>query len=97
MVQSRESGAGEQIFIALIYCSEPDAINRVNSARTVFTEKLQKLYASATEFVRTTDPTDVDFTKFLQSLTEFLGMTRTMNDDYMKKVMEQIELNAKSG
>ena len=78
------------------------ALNRMQSielksARTVFTEKLQKLYASATEFVRTTDPTDVDFTKFLQSLTEFLGMTRTMNDDYMKKVMEQIELNVKSG
>jgi hypothetical protein len=82
--------------IALIYGSDQDAINRVNTLRKEFTAKTQKVYSSATEFMRILTPTDDIFEKFIESLAEFRNATNEMNIEFMKRILKQMELSSQS-
>jgi hypothetical protein len=89
LMQSREAKLGDKKFIIALYGTDESAIRNVQTMMRGWSEKKDALYRAAGAALAKTEGDEVCDT-FVEVLEEFCAWTRSVNAEYMTRVMDKL-------
>jgi hypothetical protein len=91
LMQSREAGLDERQHIIELYGSNDQAVDKVRTMMTIWSEQKDKLSSSAEAVLAERKLTDQTFDTFVSTLSEFCDKTKEINVTFTTMVVQRLQ------